>query len=269
MKKYFIILFVLLSILPLACRDTDMPTAVSPVEDIWMHDLANDENASDLQVLFVLSEVYASKGLRVIIAKESPQTPISSEHLETLESGSYTIVNTSNDLSYKIRLNQNQLDSDGEPLAHDVSYMAYVYSAESGAFSYTAEALAFSDNHIYQGKYKGDWSDNLFSGIAISCSIEGKGNALFRGPVYISGNFTPAFGATNDNGEIKMEIADDVISSFEFNQHAPDYMGGCPGLYTGSGIVDDNFNLIINFTGDDCDGHHTDGIMNFYRVWKE
>lgn len=269
MKRNSFILFVLMSLLIMSCQDTDTPSANSPVDEVWLHDVANDENASDLQVLFVLSEAYASKELRLILAKESPTTPVTNDHLETLESSAFTTVSTTGDLSYKLRLNQNQVDSDGDPLAHDSKYVAYVYAPDLGAFTSTTSALEFSENQVYNGKYKGDWSDNLFSGITISCAMTGNGSNVYRGPFYISGNFTPNWGATEDNGKVEMEIVDGEILSFEYSQVAPDYMGGCPGLYVGTGTVDDNFNLTVNFTGDDCDGHHEDGVMTFFRQWKE
>jgi hypothetical protein len=179
----------------------------------------------------------------------------------------YTIVPIGSDFEYDVQLNPSQLDTDGNPLVHGASYQAVVYSPASKAFSESAK-IVLAINAVYQGKYRGTWSDNLFSAIPISCILQGDGDA-YVGSVYISSNFEPTFGAVSNNGSTSFEMDNGQISSFVYFQHAPDYKGGCPGKYTGSGTANDAFTLSINFIGDDCDGHHTNGFMKFSRVWRE
>jgi hypothetical protein len=225
--------------------------------------------ASDWRVVFDFAKGNSSKEAQIVIAKDSPGTPITSSYLGSLASSSYTTVTLDSKLSYNVQLNQEQLDSDGDELIHDVAYHTHIYSPESDTFTSTTEALTFSNNQIYHAKYTGDWQDNLFPSVAISGELEAKGNNVYKGPAYISSNFTPTFGAADDNGKFDMTIVDGKIMAYKYSQHAPDYRGGCPGVYTGSGVVDENFTLRIDFIGDDCDGHHEDGVMTLKRVWKD
>jgi hypothetical protein len=40
-------------------------------------------------------------------------------------------------------------------------------------------------------------------------------------------------------------------------------------LYTGtSGSITSEFDIKLDFTGNDCDGYHEDGVITFQRAWK-
>jgi hypothetical protein len=265
-----LLLFVFMS----ACSDDDSPSSdssVSSIEGVWVHDIANSEMASDLRVVFEFSKDGNStpKEVQIVIAKETPSTSITNSYLGSLASSSYTSVTIDNDFLQNVELDQEQLDSDGNELAHDVAYVIHVYTPESDTFTSTTEALTFSNNQIYQGKYTGDWGDNLFSSAAMSGELEAKGNNVYKGPAYISSDFSPAFGGEIDNGKFDITIVEGKITAFKYSQHAPAYNGGCPGIYTGSGIIDNDFTLKIDYIGDDCDGHHEDGVMTLKRLWKD
>lgn len=268
MKNVPLILIFFIAVLNIACNEnTNDPMIGPPTEGVWIHDIDNSETASDFRVFFDLFETSTANGkFYIFLVKETPLTPVTIEYLESLEPGFYTSVQIGTDLNYDTRLNNTQLDTDGNPIMNNTSYYALVYSSELKTFS-TSDKLVLSNNSIYQGKYSGTWGDNLFSSYAISGIIQSD-NDIYNGPAFISANFQPAFGSTTNNGSFKMEIADNQIKSFLFQQYAPDYKGGCPGTYTGSGTVND-FVLSINYTGDDCDGHHTNGLMQLSRVWKD
>jgi len=119
-----------------------------------------------------------------------------------------------------------------------------------------------------EGKWTGTWSDNLFSAIGISADIRKVATGQYSGVMYIastgsSGPFTPCCGATEHNGRVSFNESDGKITNFVYQQVAPDYKGGCPGTYEGSGVIS-GAKLRINFTGNDCDGFHDNGRFD----WK-
>jgi hypothetical protein len=265
-------------ILGASCGDDDSTSIASDpsndsqdalIKGIWMHDLANNENASDISVVFDVDEGNISSEIIIVVSKQSPNTPITSTHLESLESNLYSTVTIGNELSYIVQLNEAQLDSDGDRLSHDQAYIIHIYAPASESFYSAEDFLELSNNQIYQARYSGEWGDNLFDPKVISGAIEATGNNKYEGPAYLESDYSPNFGAINDNGSFEMTIVDGQITDFKYTQYAPGYRDGCPGLYTGTGSIDDNFSIRIDFTGDDCDGHHEDGVMILHRNWKE
>ena len=269
MKKHYLILLLLTAVLAAACGGKIDISRISPVTGIWVHDIGNDQAASDLRVVFDIFAENTATEFRIFLAKESPTTPVNQDYLETLASNFYTSVSVNSSFSYNTLLDQEQVDSDGDPISNDESYRTYVYAPELGTLTNTVNPLDLTDNDIYLGKYAGDWGDNLFSSFPISGTLERKRDSTYEGSAFLSIDFVPNFGAVSNNGSFKMKIVDGKVLDFEFSQHAPDYNGGCPGLFTGSGTVDADLNLKLNYIGDDCDGVHTDGLMTLNRWWKD
>lgn len=119
----------------------------------------------------------------------------------------------------------------------------------------------------YVGNWLGNWSDNLFQNIPVSVKVRETSTNAYLGDFFInnSGNaaYTPAYGTIND-GRITFETKGDSVLNFVYLQDAPTYKNGCPGTYKGSGIINRTLNrLVIDFTGNDCDGFHEDGKMIF------
>jgi hypothetical protein len=78
---------------------------------------------------------------------------------------------------------------------HNTAYLIHIYSPESTAFYSTTAPLIFSKNQIYQIIYAGKWGGDLFP--SISGELEATGYNAYKGQIYISGNFTPSYGAIN------------------------------------------------------------------------
>lgn len=111
------------------------------------------------------------------------------------------------------------------------------------------------------GDYTGTWDDNIYTSFPISAKLtEGRIN-FFSGPFFYSQNgaFVPCCMDTGDNGRISFEVKEESILNFIYDQKLLFYMDGCPGKYTGSGVINSNGWLQIDFSGDDCDGIHTGG----------
>lgn len=119
----------------------------------------------------------------------------------------------------------------------------------------------------FEGNWLGRWSDSLFPNVVASARVRSGGNNQYSGSFYYDttggGPYKPCCGAATD-GSISFEVEGDRVINWLFIQNAPDYMGGCPGRYEGEGTLSaDRKNLIITFTGDDCDGFHDNGRI----VW--
>jgi hypothetical protein len=111
------------------------------------------------------------------------------------------------------------------------------------------------------GDYTGTWDDNIYTAFPISAKLSESRTNHYNGPFFYSqnGSFVPCCMDSGNNGQISFEVKGDSIINFIYNQNLQFYMGGCPGIYTGSGTINDSGWLLIDFTGDDCDGTHMGG----------
>ena len=118
-----------------------------------------------------------------------------------------------------------------------------------------------------EGDYTGPWDDNIYTAFPISARISEQRTNHYGGPFFYSqnGSFVPCCQDSDDNGSITFEVKEDSILNFQYDQDLQFYMGGCPGIYTGSGIINSQGWLLIDFTGDDCDGTHTGGKIVFRK----
>lgn len=120
----------------------------------------------------------------------------------------------------------------------------------------------------FEGNWLGSWSDSLFPNIQVSAKVFKAGSNTYIGSFYYGVNgatpYNPCCGAAAD-GNIRFETDGNKVLNFSIIQTAPDYKGGCPGTYSGSGeIILIANRLQIIFTGEDCDGFHDKGKM----TWK-
>ena len=238
------------------------------IDQFWVHDAGNDHNAGDVKLLFETNSGVGVNELQIFLAKQNPSTATTEEHLSSLSSDYYTLIDVADEeVDFDTYLSESQLDTDGESLSVDQPYFIYVYSPELDRYSQISSALELTDNNIVEGRYFGTWDDNLFEGIPISLELTHTSGNQYDGPIYISLNWTASWGGETD-GSVTFDIDQDDINLFEFDQLLPDYAeDGCPGYYSGPGTIDDEFNMDISFTGDDCDGHHI-GTLVLERFWK-
>ena len=109
------------------------------------------------------------------------------------------------------------------------------------------------------GKYTGTWSSvtptATFAGTSISAILELSGDRL-SGEFFVSSTFSSCCGGIND-GSLSMLVDGDQVTAFEYNDTIID----CSGYFSGTGFIREDGAIFINFTGSDCDGQHTDGLM--------
>lgn len=121
----------------------------------------------------------------------------------------------------------------------------------------------------FAGNWLGNWSDSLFPILSVSARVQELGANRYSGSFYWDnmglGPYVPCCGGAVDDGKISFETKGDSVINFKYIQDAPNYMGGCPGVYTGSGFLNKETNrLTISFQGDDCDGFHGNGRI----IWR-
>ena len=171
------------------------------------------------------------------------------------------------DVRFSIRMSSNQLDTDGDPISNDVPYQVFSINEEERVLSGASKRFTLTEVGPLSGKYSGTWDDNIYTAFGISASISGTEDS-YSGPFYYSNsqpNFTPCCGGSDD-GNISFKISGNTLSEFAYAQNLPNFMGGCPGSYSGSGSIEDGITLVIDFTGNDCEGPHTGGKIRLDRI---
>lgn len=117
----------------------------------------------------------------------------------------------------------------------------------------------------HEGKYPGGWTSTTESTSFTDYPVSG----IFRyanpdqtrmsGEFFATGNFKSCCDK-EDDGKMTFDIEDDSIKNFYFDDKIVD----CTGVFRGSGKIAANGDLVIDFTGNDCDGNHV-GTLTFYK----
>lgn len=113
------------------------------------------------------------------------------------------------------------------------------------------------------GKYTGGWTSTTqytsFSSYPISIDLVlSADKTKMSGDFYATGNFTSCCNSGASDGKIVLAMDGDIITDFSYDDIIPN----CMGRFYGSGvIIKANGNLIIDFTGTDCDGDHVGQLV--------
>jgi len=258
-------LFMIMGILISSCGSDDPKPSSLIITKVTPFDVGNNFDASDIFVRTALSEAIGSP-FKIFIAKATSSSEATFKNLSGLSSESYTIAEASS-LRFDTKLQANQLDTDGNAIEQSVDYQIFILNEEEGVLSLPSDIVSPRDVGILSGKYRGTWDDNIYTSFGITAVISGSGNT-FSGPFYYSNglpDFTSCCG-TADDGRIIVKIDGESITEFIYNQDLPTFMGGCPGLYDGTGSLKDAITLLVNFSGEDCEGPHTGGRIELERI---
>ncbi len=226
-------------------------------------DVGNELSGGDIYITMRVANV-STTSIRVFIIENGSANSLTTEQINEFGPSIYTSM-ARNGVEVKGTLGNIQTTASGSAITNGVSYQLMAYSTEDNQFSNPSAPFTLSDQGELKGDYVGTWDDNFYSNFAITASIDGAGGQ-YSGDFYYTGNFTACCGAATD-GDISFQVNDiGQISGFEYNQNLITYMNGCPGYYTGQGQLEDELTLVINFSGEDCDGVHTGGIMRLTRL---
>ena len=271
-KLHYYILILLWSCSDSNVTDLEVPDP-SDLDDLsitLIKDIANDENSSDLAIVFFAAEKITGS-VKIIVAKKG--TELSTEEAEALDEDQYftTSAEMSNELIF---LKEQMKDSDGDLLVNQVEYTIQVQAPEADQISAPSEPFTLQHASVLAGKYSGTWNDNLYTDFAVSLILEEDINNEYEGTFYYTGGFRSCCNGSGANdGSIELSADFDSITRFYFDQFLSSFVGvngttyqNCGGAYEGSGSI--NFRtheFEIHFTGEDCEGVHTDGTLLLRR----
>ncbi len=248
------------------------------VENIAAVDVSNDESSTDIYFKIVLNSLEIDE-IRLLVVPLEDFDNIDSERLRDLDTDRYVAINprvefqNSNTEIFNYRAQMESIrDVNGNEISNGRPYAIGVLLQNSSRFLLSAEFadIELTDVNPLIGKYRGHWSDNLYNKYPNSMEIVSGGAETLTGVYYYTSQYKPCCngaqaGAEND-GRITLVINAETkeIVKFTFNQVLLTFQGGCNGHYTGSGTFDKT-SLLINFTGRDCEGPHTDGVIVMNR----
>lgn len=263
MKK---LLAISLGVLLSSCNDVlEIQLPLNNIQNISAFDIGNNLNASDLRIDFSVTDESNSEDFRIIIAKATPANQLTISDAKGLTNDQFFSEASRSTLSYSLKLPATQLDSDGDEVVIDQAYNIYIYTPFNESLSSPSAIINLVDEPVLNGDFVGTWNDNLYDNLGVSFSVNAFTN-LYSGDFFASANLTPVWGNNND-GRVSFIVQEDgTITDFTYIQDLPGFMDGCPGLYVGSGTVVGDFVLDINFTGDDCEGPHTNGVLVLTKV---
>lgn len=252
-----------------SCSEEEPEIMVDPIEisSFSAIDIGNVVSSTDILVKFEFSE--GVEAIKLFIVPSSSRSSLTQERLSGVSTGSFqeveVISSTRKEYSFEL---PEMSDFQGNAITNDVAYsIVLLYEKEGVAFiGERSGSVTLTDDSPILGRYAGSWNDNLFSNIDISFWLNEQNGNRVTGSFYISSNFRPAWGGEENDGTVTFLLNEDGTNtfSFQYNQDLPDYMGGCPGLYTGDGEFS-TLSVSISFIGDDCDGEHENGVIRVER----
>ncbi len=120
-----------------ASSQITLKTAVEATTGVSISDVSDNGNGSDLEVTFTeVNDTLLLEEYRVIIVKSSQSGTFNLAIAEALPMGNYTVVEKENEATQKIlTLDANAKDSDGDDIAENVPYKAFILSVGDTALS--------------------------------------------------------------------------------------------------------------------------------------
>ena len=112
------------------------------------------------------------------------------------------------------------------------------------------------------GQYTGTWSSvtplNTYNQIPASARIQATDNPnRFIGQFYFTSSFVSCCNSGDNDGSLVIDVDGSMITSFTYTDVIPN----CNGSFNGTGTISESGVITINFTGSDCEGEHTDGVL--------
>ena len=238
------------------------------VEGIKVIDFENNGNAGDLVLLFSIQNPGDADQVQIFLRKGPDLSSLDRQDVDNPSPDRLFTIELSGP-NYDLRLPADFLDIDGNVIEKDTEYSLGFLISQGGEILLNEEFGNFSlvEEHVLNGEFVGTWDDNLYTAFGISTNLSlrlagGRASGIF----YYSNNFTSCCEGEND-GTISFNLKEDgTIEDFIYRQELANFRGGaCPGTYNGEGFIENYTTLVINFSGDDCEGPHTGGRIRLEK----
>lgn len=237
-----------LNILFFSCSNGSDEDKETPLTNITITDVSENENASDIQLSFVqpIYKNVASYNVYIIpsdsIADSEPQELISSSiNYESVSSENFNTL---------IRLAEATSDSYGNSIKNFIEYqiLVSIIFEDTEQFSYSefSNKLTLVNKVQIEKRWTGSLATSLFlNGFPINTDLKLNKNKL-TGKVWFSNSTAGTHHAT-----ISMEISGKKLLNIYMNQ-----ITACGGSFSGSGTISSS-SISMETPGKDCDGTHT------------
>jgi len=265
MRRFYlnsIFQIIMITTVLISCNSDDESIVdLSSVSHFSTRDIGDSNNASDILVEFAIKDFDNLTELRLVLIKLDEVSQFDLATVQSLIADSYQTVQTIvNKAEYSIRLRSELKDIKGQNVVNGFDYAVKLILVSENELQIAEkfDVVILSSVPYLQGKYVGTWDDNIYTSFGISADLRFS-SGMLSGPFYYTNNFTSCCGG-QDDGRILVEIVNDsIIDNFRYDQVLITFMNGCDGTYTGQGDIMNYTNLVINFSGDDCEGPHTGG----------
>ncbi len=112
--------------------------------------------------------------------------------------------------------------------------------------------------------YLGSWSSTLpskkYENYPISARVTATDDPnVFQGEFFFAVGLVSCCNSGENDGLLRFEIDGKTVTKFRYD----DRVRACSGLFEGTGSIADDGVITINFSGADCEGTHTDGLLIF------
>ncbi len=269
------LIFLTLFILFIGCSDDEstpagpVETEVEPLRVTITRDIGNGSSSSDVGFVFRTDETISGE-IRVFFVKSG--TELIADEVSTLSEDQYLVV-TADQADDFLRFKGGMLDSDGESIENNTFYSLQLFAIDQDLISSPSRVFVLKNVGILKGSYTGSWTDNLYTDFQVSFAIEGS-NGDYDGEFFYTAGFRSCCnGAGENDGTVSISSNFDQITRFRYNQFLSQFTGvngtnyqNCSGNYSGSGTFNFQTNVMeIEFSGSDCEGGHTGGILVMKR----
>ncbi|MGE0590067.1 MAG: hypothetical protein AB7O48_15925 [Cyclobacteriaceae bacterium] len=241
---------------------------VGAIEEAAVFDIGNVGDASDIYVSLKTAASSSPLEIRVTLIKSSDVEFLREIELNSLDDTMFkTFTHNGGEANLGLQLNPEMRDLLGNAIEPNLDYEVRFVLISNGEarFATTMTTFILKDQSPLIGRYRGLWSDNIYTNFGISADLKPLAENSVSGSFYYSREFKPCCGGSDD-GIVTLTATEQSSIQFIYDQNLLTFMGGCPGQYTGSGEIVDFVKLEINFSGNDCEGPHTGGKIVLNRV---
>lgn len=119
----------------------------------------------------------------------------------------------------------------------------------------------------FEGQYSGGWWSNaangsVYDGIPASITVAaGNSETEWVGEFFYTSSHVSCCSTNPNDGSISFTMVDSVITNFEYLGNLPN----CTGNFQGEGILDNQGDIIIQLTGNDCEGEHSNARIELSK----